>query len=481
MRILLINPSINFNKFGRFKRYMQPMPPIGLAYIAGMLKKNNIDFKVIDDFAENKRIKGILNVFKSYLPNIIGISCLTPSAPYVFAIAKAIKICDQQVKIVLGNIHASVFSNLILEHEAIDIIVHGEGELTFLDVAEAVSKKTDLESIKGISFKQNQKIINTPPRPLLKDLDSLPYPAWEHFPFKSYGLLPFMDIKKPALSILASRGCVNRCSYCSLLYLNGNYRKRNYIKIVDEVEYLVNSFGVKQLGFVDPIFPLSRDDCIDFCKEMIKRRLNKHVVWISETRPDCMDQQLLKLMKESGCRRLLYGIESGDKDILDSMSKHMLLNKVRENISHTKNAGIEVAGLFMIGFPQEDETMVVATINFAKSLNLDFAKFAIVVPFPGSKLFDDLMHDDKFNRSDWENFVTFNPNPSALVSVNKEISPERLIALQLRAHREFYLRPKMILRHLFKIRTIKLPDLIHSIGALFLHGKLQSVQNLKVR
>ncbi|MFA4989450.1 MAG: radical SAM protein [Candidatus Omnitrophota bacterium] len=471
MRVLLINPGMDFSKFGTFKRYMQPMPPIGLAYLAAALKKEGLDFRVIDDFADRIGIRGIIGILQDYPADIVGISCLTPSAPYVLQIADAVRQYDKKIKIILGNIHASIFYESILRQGLVDVIVHGEGESTFPEVVSALAQKKELQSIPGISFMLEGKAIKTEERALRDKIDSLPYPAWEYFPVKKYGFLPFMDIAKPALSVLASRGCVYKCSYCSLLYMNNHYRQRDPLRVVDEIEYLVDKFNVKQVGFVDPIFPLYKKSGINFSLEMIKRGLNKKLVWICETRIDSVDKELLGFMKEAGCKRILYGIESGNQKTLDGVSKDTSLDLIRKNISDTRKLKIEATGLFMLGFPQETRPMMEDTLKLSRELDLDFAKFAITIPFPGSELYVKLTQAGKLRRQDWDNFVTFNPDPKKLVSINEHVSARDLIALQRRAHREFYLRPRLIWRHLFRIKSIKKIDMLNSLVSFVFHGR----------
>ncbi len=471
MKVLLINPGMDFSKFGSFKRYMQPMPPIGLAYLAAVLKKEGVELKVIDDFADRIGIKGVVAALKEYSAGIVAVSCLTPSAPYVLQMASALRVHNPAIKIILGNVHASIFYESILEQGLVDVIVHGEGELALPEVVRALEHKKELSSIRGISFLSEGKAVKTQEREPIKEIDSLPYPAWEYFPVKKYGFLPFMDIAKPALSVLSSRGCVYKCSYCSLLYMNNHYRARDPVKVIDEIEYLVDRFGVRQVGFVDPIFPLSRKSGMDFSAEMIRRGLNKKVVWICETRIDSVDRELLKVMKEAGCKRILYGIESGSQETLDNVNKDACLDLVKKNISETRRLDIETAGLFMVGFPGETRPMVEETIKLARELDLDFAKFAIVTPFPGSQLYTQLVRSGKLNRQDWDNFVTFNPDPRKLVSVNENIPAAELIALQRRAHREFYLRPRLVWKHLFQVRTIKKIDMLRSLSSFIFHGR----------
>ncbi|MGD9015495.1 MAG: radical SAM protein, partial [Candidatus Omnitrophota bacterium] len=312
MKVLLINPCFDFKKFGRFQRYTESMPCLGLAYIAAVLEKNAIEVEVIDNFVLRLRKHEVLNLIKAKGPDMVGISCLTPSAPIAFSIAKSIKEYNNKILTVLGNIHADLFSEEILKNQAVDIVVHGEGEYAMLELAKAAENNTDFTYIKGISFKKDGKIVKTNFREPLKDLDRLPYPAWRLFPFKKYGFLPFADVKKPGLSILGSRGCPFRCTFCSLPNIGSNkYRKREPKNIVDEIEYLIANFPIRQIGFVDPIFPISKRDGLEFCDEMISRKLNNKIIWICETRVDKVDRELLREMRKAGCRRIVYGLESG--------------------------------------------------------------------------------------------------------------------------------------------------------------------------
>lgn len=468
MKVLLINPSFNFKKFGRFGRFMEPMPCVGLAYIAAVLEKDNIDVEIIDDFVLKLGVSGILDVIKKKRFDIVGISCLTPSAPTAFSIAASIKKYNNRILTVLGNIHATIFAEDILRNEAVDVVVHGEGEHTILELIDAVKENKDFTQIKGVSFKQDGRIVRTPPRELIENLDELPYPAWHLFPYKQYGFLPFVDTKRHTLSvsISGSRGCLYHCSFCSLPN-SSKYRQRDPKRIVDEIEYLISKYYVRQIGFVDPMFPFYKKQGLEFCEEMVRRKLNDKIAWLCETRVDVVDKELLRAMKAAGCRRIIYGIESGVEELLNNVVKRFNLEDIRRAIRNTKEVGILTTGLFMIGLPGETREMTQKTINFAKELNVDFAKFAITVPYPGSQLYDSLTKSGKLKRRDWENFTTFNPNPKDLVCVPGKIEPAELIKMQRMAHFEFYLRPKIILKQLFKIRTIRLKDLLFGFSSLF--------------
>ncbi|MGC8927738.1 MAG: B12-binding domain-containing radical SAM protein [Myxococcota bacterium] len=466
MRALLINPPIVREKFGRFSRLLQAMPCIGLAYIAAILIKKGFEVEVMDYFGESLSYEDLANRIGLFRPDLVGITTLTPSAPVVERMCQIIRDKSKETKIVLGGIHASLFYEDFLNTGIADIITHGEGEETILEIVDYLEKKRELRDIKGIAFRENGKNINTPNREPPTNLDDLPFPAWQLFPYKEYGMLPFADIAKPTLSISGSRGCPYRCTYCSLDYMGKIYRKRSPASIADEFEYLYKNFNVRQIGFIDPIFPFDEEHTTLLCEELIRRGINKKVVWISETRPDRLNQKLLNLMYRSGARRLLFGIESGSQRVLNSINKRLDLSLTKEMIQIAHKENIHIVGLFMIGLPDETEDEIEETIRFSIESDVDFAKFAITVPFPGSQLYDQLIAKGKLNRRDWENFTTFNPDPSTMVISTDTISAERLLKLQKIATRRFYLRPKMIIRHLFKIRTITPRNLLYGIYAM---------------
>lgn len=462
---------MSLESFGRFKRFMQPMPPIGLASIAATLMRDGHTVSAIDNFVEQLSHNDLVDRIVAATPRVVGISCLTPSAACVYALARRVKELLPQTTVVLGNIHASFFAEKIVAEKIADIVVHEDGELVFSTVVRTLEQGKPLEEVHGITFLRDDKPVNTPHPTAPLDLDALPYPAWEIFPYHAYGFLPFMDIQKPAISIIASRGCVHKCTYCSLVYRKSGFCRRDMVCVVDEVEYVVKRFGARQIGFVDPMFPFRKADGLVFCREMVKRGLHRKVIWIAETRIDAVDKELLEAMKESGCRRLLYGIETGTADMLAGINKNISLKKTREVITLTRQCGIESVGLFMIGLPGETREMIEETIRFSQSLDLDFAKFAIAIPFPGSALYEKFVASGNGGRDDWENFITYNPDPVTLPNINGVLSSEELIAYQRRAHRAFYVRAKMIYHHLFRVRSIRLRDMLLSCEALFFHGK----------
>jgi len=456
LRVLLINPSMNMRKLGRFANLLEPMPSIGIAYIAGALEHHDCHVRAIDMFAEKLSGDEVIERAKRFKPDLIGMTVLTPSAPICEILSEALRAKLPEAKIVWGGIHAEVFPKEIINAGWSDFVVHQDGEITITKLVDALAKnETDFSDVDGLSWRTTDgEAVTNKPRELNRNLDDLHYPAWHLFPIHKYGLLPFADIAKPVLTMAGSRGCPYRCDYCSLIHTGGKtFRRRDPIKIVDEYEYLVDRYGVKQIGFIDPIFPLIKKDLKPLCEEIVKRGLDKKCVWLSETRADRLDAETTQMMYEGGCRRVLMGIESGSDLLLGNVNKTLTTSKVREGVANAHNAGIQSVGLFMLGLPGETPEMSKQTIEFAVDLDLDFAKFAITVPFPGSKLFDDRWQKTLF-RDDWENYTTFNPDPDRLVYHPHNYDPAELIRMQSYALRRFYMRPRQIRKQMIELRTI---------------------------
>ncbi len=465
MRVLLINPSMNLDKLGRFAGLLEPMPCIGLAYIAGALEAHGVHVRAIDMFAEKLSADEVVERAVRHRPDLVGFTVLTPSAHICAQISDQIRQRLPGVRIIWGGVHADVFARDIVRDGDADMVAHQDGEITIVELVDALAADPqDLAHVDGLTWRSaDGQVVRNRDRVLNRDLDDLPYPAWHLFPFHRYGLLPFADFAKPVLTMAGSRGCPYRCDYCSLINTGGKvFRRRDPIKVVDEYEFLVDRYGVKQIGFIDPIFPLVKKDLDPFCKELVRRGLDKRCQWLSETRADRLDAETCQMMYDGGCRRVLLGIESGVDMLLGNVNKNLTTAKVREGVKHAKAAGIQTVGLFMIGMPGETPEMTRETVEFAVDLDVDFAKFAITVPFPGSKLFDDRWQKDLF-RDDWENYTTFNPDPDRLVYHPPGYDPAELIRMQSWALRRFYMRPKQIRRQMMELRTISPKMLLYGL------------------
>lgn len=437
--------------FGKPRRLKYAMPPLGLAYLVAVLEKNNVDVELIDDYVSDIGIEGIIKKVKEKKPGVVGISCLTPSAMEVYTIAKEIKVHRPDTKIVLGNVHASYFAETILKEKIADIIVHYEGEYTLLELVKAIEENKDLESVKGVSFLKGSEVIRTPSRPFIENLDELPFPAWHRFPIEFYRFPSFVTSDKSALPVLASRGCPSRCIHCSAVKTMGKeYRGRQPSKIIDEIEYLIENFNLKQIVFLDATFALQKKHGMKICDEMISRKISNKITWSCETRPDVVDKELLQKMYEAGCRRICYGFESGIQPLLDALMKGFTLEDSRNAARYTKEIGIKTIGSFIFGTPGETKKTIKQTIQFAKELKLDFVKYHILTPFPGTPFYENLMMTNKLDVDIWKKIGSFYPDVGNMIYVPDGLDRKELIRMQRHATLGFYLHPKFLFNQILK-------------------------------
>lgn len=475
MKILLLIPPTDLTRsYGKLKSFSNPQPSIGIAYIAAVLRDNGYDVKVVDAYVNQYTLEEIMDIVNRYAPDIIGMSVLTPSADVVYEISKNIRIAFPDMKIVMGNMHASLFAEEILLQNYADYIVHREGEMTMAELMDALKNNGNLEKVRGISFKKNGTVVNTPLSKNIEDLDSLPYPAWDLFPMDKYSTDPRTEVKKSVVEmmILATRGCPNQCTFCSSRTdrgLGSQYRMRNPKSVVDEMVYMNEKYGSDIFSFVDLAFPLVRKHAVELCNEIINRGLDKKLKWVTECRVKPLDEELLALMKKAGCVRLCFGIESGNNGILKLLKKNFTVENVRKAVRMAHKAGLEVDGMFMIGLPGETEETIRQTIDLAVELNVRYAIFNIFVPYPGCELYDILKSQDKIHYKRWSDFTSYPTYSGGVpVYVPDGLTQEELMNLQTKAMKRFYLRPRFILNELKNFKADKIFHYIEGLKGLFL-------------
>lgn len=450
-----------------YKKFVSPIPPVGLAYLASVLEKNGINVAIVDQVAEMISNDEVIRKVKEFSPQIIGFSCLTQVVNNAKVLADKIRDLDKKIKIVLGNIHPTLFTQELLEEGAADIIVRSEGERTLLEAVLAIAESKDLESVRGISFRINGKITHNPDRPLIADIDELPYPAWHLFDLKLYSSTPLISVYDVSLPILASRGCPYRCIFCSQDRIHRTPRYRKIDNIIDEIEYMNDKYKVGTFGFIDPFFPFSVKFGLDFCDMFIERGLHKKIKWVTETRVDLVNFELLKRMKEAGANLIMFGFEVGNQGVLDKLRKGTNLEQSRLAMRYAKRAGLMTLGLFMLGMPGDSRKTCEETIKFAKELDCDIVKFNITVPYPGSELFEKNKEKLKEEQKDWERFIAWadwagNFDP---IYVPEGMNAKELIGLQRKAMFSYYMRPRIILKNIVK-RRISLKFLFYGAWVL---------------
>lgn len=435
--ITLINPNHRFKSDPTTKMVL---PPLGIAYLAAYLEKTGVEVSILDANVENLTpVQAAIRAL-AQKPKLVGISAVTNTIKEAWEIAQQIK-KKRDVPIVLGGIHPTILPEESLKKNFIDMIIRGEGEIALADLASGKAKKR----IAGLSFKKGKKIVHNPPAPLIKNLDALPFPARHLLPMEKYATIGSKRV--PFATMLSSRGCPYRCSFCSVQAITGpRWRPRSPENILAEIDHLVKDYRVREINFADDNFTLDPTRVEKICQLLIKRNYDLIFKNSNGVRVDSLTYHLLQLMKKAGWYHLAFGIESGNQKILDKNHKRLKLTRARQAIRWCKKIGIKTLGFFIIGLPGETPTTLDETIEFAKSLDLDEAQFNIFVPFVGTQAREMIEKEGEILTDDWH---LYNPYAQPVFKMGK-LTPTLMFKSQQRAYRQFYLRPKILLKQIQK-------------------------------
>jgi anaerobic magnesium-protoporphyrin IX monomethyl ester cyclase len=434
MKICLISPPYN----SAVKSVVGvSSPPLGLAYIASVLRQSH-EVKIIDSNILNYTIGDVEEELRSFNPDVVGITSVTPSIYEAYKVAETAKKVREDCKVVLGGPHATFMPRQTMEEcEYIDIIVRGEGEETTSELIENIEKGAPLNEVKGITFREKNKIIDTEPRPFIKNIDDIPFPSRDLLPMQLY---KFNGVKYTTM--LTSRGCPFKCSFCSSSRLFGGYwRGRSPENVLEEMKIVYEEYGIRNIEFMDDTFTLNQERAEKICDEIIKQGWD--ISWGASSRVDTLSKKLVEKMKKAGCWIIFLGIESGSQKILDAIGKRITLEQVKKAVKILKDAGIQVLGSFIIGFVQDTKETIKETIKFAKSLNLNYAEFSILTPYPGTPIFDYAKKHGVLLTEDWSKYTAIEP----IVKI-EGVSEKEIKALFQKAYITFYLRPRIVMEWL---------------------------------
>ena len=444
MQVLLINPNYRDVYAYAGSRQLTPIfPPLGLAYIAAVLREHGINVDILDANALNLDLSEIEQFVNRHDIEYAGITATTNTIEEANKIAQ---LCPPSVTVVVGGYHASSLPRQTMEQfPAIDIVVKGEGEFVMLDLAQG----KPLDSIPGI-FWRGGGIVENDPRAPIHNIEALPFPARDLLPMEKYAA--FGARRTPNDYILSSRGCPYSCIFCADHVVHGKkFRYRSPENVVEEIQHLVQERGVREIDFIDDNFTLLPQRVEEICDLMIQAGLNGELIWrcSNGVRIDRLSWLLLAKMKQAGCYMVALGIESGNSRILNNIKKGITLQQVEECVEWCREAGIETRGLFMLGNLGENEETMIETIEFAKKLPLDTANFHITVPFPMTEYWKIVQEEGVLLFSSWKDFTAY----GQVTFSHGDLTPELLLRMQKLAYREFYARPVYILNQVRKIRS----------------------------
>lgn len=435
MKVLLIFPP-NINVIEPF-RSMKVIPtrlalgfPLGLGYLAAVLEQNKIEVSLFDCCFVDVPMDLIKKRIEEFHPDVVGICTYTSVAKTAVKIAEVTKEIDKDIIVVAGGPHATYEYENLLRNYPIDFVVLGEGELTFLELLKSLqSREKDFHSVKGISYLEENKIVITDKRPLIEDLDALPFPARHLVDFDKYIR---MDILPNMATIFSSRGCSHRCAFCSSGHFFGKWRPRSPENVIEEIKYLIRQYNkIQSLYFYDDNFTYNKERVMKLCDLFIKNGLNKFM-WACMARVDQVDLEMLKMMKKAGCEKISYGIESGSAEILKNIHKAISFEEAKIAIKWTNEARIKSLGFFMIGNPGETTDTINESVRFAKKLAVTSTLWIIAQVYPGTELarkspainFTEYLYEPEIHHP--EPFI----HPTTYVFENPGLDRKKLIKIQ---------------------------------------------------
>lgn len=429
-------------KWLSIKPLVNVVPSPSLLYLAPFLKEDGHEVIYMEGLFYS--LEKMIDKLNEINPEIIGVTLTSVDWENSRWMLNKLKKSFPEILIVAGGIHPTLWKEKCFDEcSGIDVLVIGEGEYTMREIAACVQSGKALDEVSGLMFNKGGLLIETDPRGVTEDIDSLPFPSHELVDIPSYIPSPTFYKSLPHANIIGARGCPYQCTFC---HTDRHVRMRSASNIADEIEILYRDHGVTDIAFWDDTFTLSKKRAMAFCAEMIER--NIQVNWAVNARVDSIDKELLEEMKRAGCWRVLYGIESGVQKNLDTLKKGTTIQQIEKAVELTAEAGIEAYGTFMFGIPGETYEEGLRTIEFACSIPLDYAVFVNLTPLPGTEVYEDLLSGNitpaKFteNRFNFKN-VSFVP---------EGMTEEQIRYLIQRGHRQFYMRPGLICK---KIRSIR--------------------------
>ncbi|MAG08658.1 hypothetical protein CMO89_04240 [Candidatus Woesearchaeota archaeon] len=443
MKVLLINPTWK-SVYGNFVAAAEVAvlhPPLGLCYLASALEKHGHEVKIIDSEAIDS-MEELDNIIKSWNPQLIGFTCTLPQINETIRLAQHIKNISNAV-LAIGGPHITVLNrDPFIKSSIFDYGVIGEGEETFPELVNAIEQNKEIRDIRGIIYKNKAgEIVKTEPRSINNYLDKLPFPNRKLLDLDRYRMSVVGKGLVRISTIMSTRGCPFKCLYCPETALFPSFRVRSKENVCDEIEECT-ALGIKHFYFVDLTMTANKKVVAELCNEIIRR--NIRITWECHTRVDCVDKDILSLMKKAGLVRVSYGVETGDEEILKKINKEVSFQQIKDAFRISKGLGLETRASAIIGHPGETKKTVMKTLRFMRRLkNCDQLYLYINVPYPGTPLYEMAKKGEnglKLISEDYSKYIRYS---TPVIEVNN-LKRKDIINYQRLGFLIFYFTPRRI-------------------------------------
>ena len=430
-------------------------PPLGLAQLAAVLEKENIPVNIVDCNASKLSWDDLEDFIAKEKPDIVGTTTITPWFYKAIEVTRITKSVNPNIVTVLGGPHVTFTAEETLrEYPEVDIIVRGEGEYTLPDLVRCLGAKSDLFQVKGIAFRDRNRIAITETQPPV-DVNKLPLPAYHLLPMNRYYFTVFGNFT----TILTSRGCPYRCTFCSeWRFWGARWRPRNPARVVDELEILNKKYGRDCFWFGDDCFNVDRNHIRGICTEIIKRNLR--IAWYYQGRADFLIkyQDLLPEMRRAGNLMVQIGIETHNNEELAEFRKNLSTKQIIEAIDLLKKNDIVSQGMMIIGTKNDSADAIINKVNFMKWLDSDFPIFTMYTPFPGSDVYEEAKSKGWLEISDYSKY-----DMAHSIMSNQYLSREQIDSLYYSCFSSYYLDPIKLIKGLLSRNSWKRKIWLHMI------------------
>ncbi len=419
-------------------------PSLALGGLASWVRQHGFDVKIIDLHVENKYPADVADRVRDYDPHVVALTAKTLGWPAVIEIAQMVRQAAPRALVVGGGPHMSIFARESLTWDCFDVAVVGDGEDTFLEICERVESGSEIDGTPGtLVRKADGELVEGPPRPLERDIDRFPMTAWDLLPIPEYHCLTLL---RPFATMVTTRGCPWHCGYCSQVY-SEKLRFRSVEHVVDEMEHLERTYGVREIVFFDETFTIGKKRMLRFAEEVQRRGLD--VKFNIRARVDTVDRDVVVALKKAGLRSIHMGVEAGTDRLLKIMNKQITREKTERAFRICREAGVDTRGYFMIGYYDATPEDIEDTIRFAAGLGLDWASFSVATALPATELYRIAQERGYVDGDFWRRYTI--DGGGVIPQLETEtFTAEQLRAYRTKAYMKFYLRPDLIRRKFSK-------------------------------
>lgn len=431
------------------EKTLQVYPALGIMYIAAVLRQDGFPVDILDAHVLDLYGAEFQKAVQDAEPDIIGFTSTTVGWPNVVAAAKLAREACPKALIIVGGPQLQIYPKESMSFPWLDMAVTGDGEETILEIVRRYDGGDSLDDILGTCVRVDGEVRLNPPRQWSRKLDDIPFPAVDLTPWDKYHAL---TIEKPFFNMITTRGCPYKCAYCSQVYAGDTIRYRSPENVVEEMEIYVKKYGAREIIMFDETFTVKKSRVLKIC-ELIKERKLKFGFDV-RTRVDCVDADMLDALREAGCKRIHFGIESGSPRILKLMNKGITVEKIRDTVNLAKKKGFSTRGFFMIGYLDEDMETYKETVRLSQELPLDWASYSITTPLPHTGLYREAMRRGFVDGDYWQDYTLLKKGRESFPHIITEHWDEKQLQSMLKkAYKDFYLRPSYVWRRISSIRS----------------------------